>query len=136
MTWDPLLQPLQLDKWLLEQQNTKKLQGTENNCVHCAVGAGHKKIKQPNCYFSRPGAKSGCWEQNQGIVHAPCTQYYQRSKLPKPPLQPNLWTHPCSHSSLLLLNGRASKGTCCIFLLPSTAAGVPGKLCLTFLSGL
>ena len=33
-TWDPLLQGSHLDKSLLKPQNTKKLQGTKNNCVH------------------------------------------------------------------------------------------------------
>ena len=33
-TWDPLRQHLYLDKCLLKQQNTKKLQGTNNNCVY------------------------------------------------------------------------------------------------------
>lgn len=40
-TWDPLLlwlQCLHLDKHLLEKQNTKKLQGTENNCGHAQSG--------------------------------------------------------------------------------------------------
>ena len=32
--WDPLLQCLYLDKCLLRQHNTKKLQETKNNCVH------------------------------------------------------------------------------------------------------
>ena len=34
-TWDPLRQHWYLDDCLLEQQSTKKLQGTDNNCV-CA----------------------------------------------------------------------------------------------------
>ena len=37
-TWDPLLQCLHLDKRLLKQQNTKKLQGTKNNRVHVQLG--------------------------------------------------------------------------------------------------
>ena len=37
-TWDPLLQCLHPDKDLLEQQNTKKLQGTKNNCGHVQSG--------------------------------------------------------------------------------------------------
>ena len=37
-TWDPLVQCLQLDKHFLEQQNTKKLWGTKNNCVHAQLG--------------------------------------------------------------------------------------------------
>ena len=37
-TWDPLLQCLHLDTPLLEQQDTKKLYGTKNNCVHVQLG--------------------------------------------------------------------------------------------------
>ena len=32
-SWDPLLCCLHLDKGPLEQQNTKKLKGTKNNCM-------------------------------------------------------------------------------------------------------
>ena len=37
-TWDPLLQGLHLDKRLLQQQNTKNLYGTKNNCVTVQLG--------------------------------------------------------------------------------------------------
>ena len=37
-TWDPLPESLHLDKPLLQQQNMKKLQGTENNCSHAQLG--------------------------------------------------------------------------------------------------
>ena len=33
-----VLQCLYLDKHLLEQQNTKKLYGTKNNCMHVQLG--------------------------------------------------------------------------------------------------
>ena len=33
-----LLQGLHLDKYLLKQQNIKKLQGTKNNCLHVQLG--------------------------------------------------------------------------------------------------
>ena len=47
-TWDPLLQCLHLDKHLLEPQNTKKLQGTKNNCMHRAVGTNYEQdTKRP-----------------------------------------------------------------------------------------
>ena len=49
-TWDPLLQCLHLDKRLPEQQNTKKLQGTKNNCAHASwskLWTRYKKTKIP-----------------------------------------------------------------------------------------
>ena len=53
-TGDPLLQCLHLDKCLLEQQNTKKAQGTKNNSLHEQLGQNmDKKIekdKKPNCH--------------------------------------------------------------------------------------
>ena len=45
-TRDPLLQCLHLDKPLLKQQNTKKLYGTKNNCVHALGQIMDKKIKK------------------------------------------------------------------------------------------
>ena len=52
-------------------------------------------------------------------------------KAPKPPLWPNLWTHPYPHSikgtSSPAPQG-ASKGTYCLFSLPSAAAGTPSKV--------
>ena len=46
-TWDPLLQCLHLDKPLLQQQNTKKLQGTKNNFMHGQLGQiMNKKIQK------------------------------------------------------------------------------------------
>lgn len=35
--WDPLLQCLRREKHLFQQQNTKKLQGTKNNCVQAQL---------------------------------------------------------------------------------------------------
>ena len=64
-TWDPLLQCLHLDKGLLEQQNTKKLYGTKNNCTHAQLGQiMDKKIqkdknKKPTATSEEPGAKAG-----------------------------------------------------------------------------
>ena len=52
-----MLQCLHLDTRLPEQQNTKKLYGTKNNCVHaCTVGANsgpkrYKKTTKPNCHL-------------------------------------------------------------------------------------
>ena len=50
------LQCLHLDTPLLEQQNTKKLPGTKNNCMHAQLGQildpkDTKRPKKPNCHF-------------------------------------------------------------------------------------
>ena len=51
----PVLQCLPLDSPLLQQQNTKKLYGTKNNCLPVQWGQIldniHKKTEKPNCYF-------------------------------------------------------------------------------------
>ena len=53
--WDLLLQSLQLDKCLLEQQNTKKLKGTKNKHMHACLGLIMdnmiQKDQKPHCYF-------------------------------------------------------------------------------------
>ena len=56
-TWDPLLQCLHLDTPLLEQQDTKKLFGTKNNCVHVQLGQildkrDQKKKKEIQDFFN------------------------------------------------------------------------------------
>ena len=61
-----MLQCLHLDTPLFQQQNTKKLYGTENNCA-CAAGAnsGPKDIKRPTnpyCHFLKSQ------EQKQGTL--------------------------------------------------------------------
>ena len=71
---DPLLQRLHLDKHLLQQQNTKKLQGSKNNCVHVQKD---QKTKRPKTQL--PLLKSR--QQKQGPEHAPlppCTQPHRR----------------------------------------------------------
>ena len=78
-----VLQCLHLDTPLLEQQNTKKLYGTKNNCVHAPVGQildpkDTKRPKNPTATFEEPRANTGCWEQKQGLEHAPCTQHHLR----------------------------------------------------------
>lgn len=50
-TQEPLLQCLHLDKQLIEQRNTNKLYGTENNCVHVQLGQiMGNKIQNTKCY--------------------------------------------------------------------------------------
>ena len=80
------------------------------------------------------------WKQKQGTAHSPCTQHHKGvSKPPKPPLQPDPWTHPYTSHLMneLLFPQRVSKGACYLFLFPP-AAGIeaPIKPSLNFLSGL
>ena len=39
----------------------------------------YKETKNPTATSEELGAKTGCWEQTQGTVHASCTQHHQRS---------------------------------------------------------
>ena len=150
-TWDPLLQCLHLDTPLLEQQNTQKLYGTKNNCVHVQLGRilDPKDIKRPKnltATFEEPGAKTGCWEQMWGTAHAPCTQHHQRGwathlshpSSPSPGHTPTLTPckEPARQPSPSPLRERASKGTCCLFSLHAAAAGAPIKPRLNFSSAL
>ena len=76
-TWDPLLQGLHRDTPLLQQWNTKKLQGTKTNYVHVQFGQTMDKRYKQTKKGQLPLLKS--WEQKQYIVHAPCIQCHQRS---------------------------------------------------------
>ena len=72
-----------LDTPLLKQQNTKKLYGTKNNCVHAQLGQildpkRYKRPKNPTSTSEEPRAKTGCWEQKQGTEHAPGSQQHLR----------------------------------------------------------
>ena len=69
-------------------QNTNKLHGAKNNCVHVQLGQildkRSKETEKPNCHFWRAWSKTGCQEQNwvlgtrQSTEHAPCTCHYLR----------------------------------------------------------
>ena len=85
--WDlgpfAVLQCSHLDTPLLKQQNTKKLYGTKNNCMHEQLGQImgkklQKTKKTPTATFEETGAKDGGQEQKQGTVHAPCTQHHKK----------------------------------------------------------
>ena len=67
-TWNPLLRCLHMDKRLLKQQNTKKLYGTKNSCVHMQLGQiMDNKIqrdqKNPTATSEEQGEQTGCREQ-------------------------------------------------------------------------
>ena len=71
-----VLQCLHPDTTLLKPQNTKKLYGTKNNCVHAQLGQildpkDTKRPKNPTAAFEEPVAKPGRQEQKQGTAHAP-----------------------------------------------------------------
>ena len=80
MDWDlglfaAVLQCLHLDTPLLEQQNTKKLDGTKNNCMHMQLGQildkRYKDQKNPTATFEEPRAKAGGREQKQVLCMPP-----------------------------------------------------------------
>ena len=57
-TWDPLLQCVHLHTSLLQQQNTKKLRETKNNCEHVELGqALDPKIQRDPCHPTPPQKK-------------------------------------------------------------------------------
>ena len=71
-----VLQCLHLDTAHLEQQNAKKLYGTETNCVHVQVGQildkRSKETKKPNWHFWR------AWSKSRVLCMPCCTQYHLR----------------------------------------------------------
>ena len=80
-----------------EQQNTKKLSGTKNKCMHRGLeqilDKRYRETKKPNCHFWRAwnknrvsGTKTGCWEQKQGTEHAPLNS-----------IPPEGWANHLSH---------------------------------------
>ena len=118
----------------LQAKCTKKLQGSKKKKTarHKFWTASYKKTKNPTATSEELGA-----------AHVLCTQHHQRSwaKHLSHPSGPTLW-----HTSTLapykepdppsLLREQASKGSCCLFSLPSAAVEAPIKPCLISLSGL
>ena len=89
------------------------------------------------CIFLNTGDKTGCWEQKQSTVHAPCTKHHQ-SGGPTTQATPLAWPLDLSIRSLHIRNqfappGEVSKGSCYLFLPPSCSCRGP---CLSFLSDL
>ena len=85
------------------QQNTKKLYGTKNKCMHRGLeqilDKRYRETKKPNCHFWRAwnrnrvlGTKAGYWacppelNTTRGV-----------GKPPKPSAQPEPWTHSYLH---------------------------------------
>ena len=96
-TWEDGLQCLYLDKHLLKQLNTNKLQGTKNNCVHAQLGHIMNKIQKdqkPNCHFETVRNKSRtlymypAQNRNHQAVGRPLEPVLQ----PDPPVDP--YPHP------------------------------------------
>ena len=107
-TLDPLLLCLYLDTCLLEQQNTKKLWGTKNNCVHEQWGQiylGPQDIKRPKTQL--PFLKS--WEQKSrmlGVNKEYCT-------CPLHSTPPKEWANHLSHPSGLTPGHTSYKEPAC-----------------------
>ena len=130
VTWDPLLQCLLLDKGLLQQQNTKKLQGTKNSCVHVQWG----KIRNKKIQKDPKPSKS------RGLLLHPALALFM---YPAPRTTEGWATHlsyPSSSTpgSTPALNPHkesavphsppsqgAREGICFLFLLPGAAVQVP-----------
>ena len=132
---------LHLDNPVLEQQNTKKLYGTRNNCVHGHLGQilderykkTKKDTKRPSATSEEPGAKPGYWA---------CPLHTTPPK--------KGWANHATHSSGLIprhtpiltpykeqvsapLGELASKGTCGWVLSPCCCSSVPSKALPKFL---
>ena len=94
-----MLQCLPLFKYLLEHQNTKRLEGSKNNCVQLQSGQisdkRYKKTKKSQLSFLKSQEQKQGFE-SKNSVHASCTQDPKGvDKTPKPPLRANPWTNPC-----------------------------------------
>ena len=72
-------------------------------------------------------------EQKQGVMHVPCTQHHLRHPSSQTP-GPAPTFIPYKESVHLSVQG-ATKGTCYLFSLPSTATGAPNKTLPDFSSG-
>ena len=134
-TWDPLLQCLHLDKRLLEQQNTKKLYGTKNSCVHVHLGQimdnKIQKDQKPNCHFWRVPSK------NRVLCMHPAHNTTKRvGKPPKLLLLPNPrsrpYPHPISGISLPPASG-SDQGHLLLVFTPSCCSRNPNKALPKFL---
>ena len=131
---------------ILEQQNTKKLWGTKNRCVHAQLGQimdnKIQKDQKPNCHFWRArgknrvsGAKAGYFFTTPCPLHTTPkggAKHLSHSSCPIPGYTPTLTpykepAHPTSESK---------QGKLLLVFASAAAAGAPVKPCLHFLSGL
>ena len=110
-----VLQCLYLDTPLLQQQNTKKLYGTKNNCVHVHLWQildpkDTKRPKIPTATFEEPSAKTGYQEHKQGVdsknrvsrAKAGCREQKQgTAHAPLHTMPPNGWAKHLSYPSSL-----------------------------------
>ena len=104
-TCDPLLQRCWACTWIHLSSSNK----IQTNCMGLKVTAcmfswgklrtkDTKKPENPTATFEEPGAKAKGRQQRQGTAHAPCAHHHKgMGKPPKPPLQPDPWTHPYPH---------------------------------------
>ena len=126
------LQCLHLDTPLFKQQNTKKLYGTKINACMCSWGKfwtkDTKRPKIPNATFEEPGAKAGYCAHT---LHTPQSKGWANhlSHPSSPTPRQTSTLNPHWEQAPPLPWEQTSKGTCCLFLLPS-AAEAPIKPCL------
>ena len=102
---------------LLEQQNTKKQEGANNNCTHVQVGLIMRKTQESQ----RPTAISEVQERKQGTAHAPARSTTEST--PKPSLMTT--DHPTTLTPFkesARLPQTAGKDTCSLFSLPCATA--------------
>ena len=98
-----VLQCLHLDTPLFQQQNTKKLHGTKNNCVDVQLGQildkRYKETKKAQLSLLRSlEQKQGVTSKSRVLSMPPALNTTRGvGKPPKPHLQPDLWTHPYPH---------------------------------------
>ena len=117
-TWDPLLQCLHLDQCLLQQQNTRSLEGTKNNCAVAFRQILHNEIQKDKS----KGYAPSCTQ-----CHQSGGQTTQATPLAQPLDLPPTLT-PYKGLTQLPLREQETKATSCLsFLLPSAAPGAPNK---------
>ena len=124
------LQCLHLDTPLFKQQNTKKLYGTKINACMCSWGKfwtkDTKRPKIPNATFEEPGAKAGYCAHT---LHTPQSKGWANhlSHPSSPTPRQTSTLNPHWEQAPPLLWEQTSKGTCCLFLLPSACSRGPNK---------
>ena len=143
-TWDlgpftAVQQCLYLDIPLFQQQSTKKLHGTKNNCVHVQLGQirtketnKQKQLPLLKSLEQRPEVRNKSRALHLAPAHTTPPKGWEKH-LSRPLTQPLRSSHIRIRLAPLGVN---NKGSCYLFLLPTAAAGAPRRPCLNFSSGL
>ena len=145
VTWVPLLQCLHLNTPLLEWQNTGKLRGTRNGCVHVQFGQilnprDTERPENTGAPFEEHGTKARCWEAGKLLRMSPVYstpkgwgKHLSRPSSPTPGPTPTLTTYKegtCPHL------GSKKQGNLFFVLAPHCCSRSPNKTLPEFLSGL